>query len=185
MTTVYCQQCGRANGVSSRKCLWCAAIIGGSSSTEVDTTTLEVDYVSGIDRLDNPGPARMVISSEGIEIAEILPGSRSFKIPAACITDVNVTASTLAVEPPEHPWWRRMVKSLRGTSKQPANESIQPDYLFTVTYVQDNEIGTVVFRRYDPNGNMPVWRIADTLGRLTGQCRGSPGSAVNRLYEKP
>src|SRR5215471_13492958 len=102
--TIYCQHCHRPNGASSRKCMWCEANLSGPTSTEIDTTTLEVDYMSGIDRLDNPGPVRMVISSEGIEIAEILPGSRSFKIPAASIIEVNVTASNVKNEAMERPW---------------------------------------------------------------------------------
>jgi len=162
--------------------MWCASNVADSASTEIDTTTIEVDYVSGIDRLDNPGPVRMVISSEGIEIAEILPGTRTFKIPAASIIDVNVTASNVKNEAMERPWWRRFTRSVKEVSTNDTNES--GDYLFTVRYEQDNTEGTIVFRRYDPNGNMPVWRIADTLGRLTGQ-RGSASAAMKRLCEKP
>jgi hypothetical protein len=183
MTTIYCQQCQRPNGASSKKCIWCDANLSGSS-TEIDTTTLEVDYVSGIDRLDNPGPVRMIISSEGIEIAEILPGSRSFKIPAASIIEVNVTASNVTTEAKERPWWRRITGSLKEASTNDSSESVQGDYVFTVRYERDNEVGTIVFRRYDPGGNMPVWRIADTLGRLTGQRQGSASTALKRLKDQ-
>lgn len=181
MTTIYCQQCQRPNGASSKKCIWCEANLSGPTSTEIDTTTLEVDYVSGIDRLDNPGPVRMVITSEGIEIAEILPGSRSFKIPAASIIDVNVTASNVTPEAKERPWWRRITGSLKEASTNDSSDSVQGDYVFTVRYESDNGEGTIVFRRYEPGGNMPVWRIADTLGRLTGQRHGSASAAVKRL----
>jgi len=184
MSAIYCQQCGRANGAASKVCIWCSATIADSTSTEIETTTLEVDYVSGIDRLDNPGPVRMVISTEGIEIAEILPGSRSFKIPATSIIEVNVSASNVSTEPAQRPWWRRMLESRRSRSRQPIVENNEGNYVFTVTFEQDNEVGTMVFRRYDPSGHMPVWRVADTLGRLTGQRRGSPRPAVKRLYEK-
>lgn len=185
MTTIYCQRCQRPNGVSSKKCIWCEAILSGPTSTEIDTTTLEVDYLSGIDRLDNPGPVRMVISSEGIEIAEILPGSRSIKIPAASIIEVNVTASSVMTAARERPWWRRVTGSLKEASTNESSESVQGDYIFMVRYELDNEEGTIVFRRYDPNGNMPVWRIADTLGRLTGQRQGSASGALKKLCEKP
>jgi hypothetical protein len=183
MTTIYCQQCGRANGAASKVCIWCSANIADSTSTEIETTTLEVDYVSGIDRLDNPGPVRMVISSEGIEIAEILPGSRSFKIPATSMIEVNVSASNVPTEPTERPWWRRMFESKRGRSTSQSNERTEGNYVFTVKYEQEDEVGTVVFRRYDPSGHMPVWRVADTLGRLTGQQR-SPAGSIKGLYEK-
>ncbi|HKA16702.1 MAG TPA: hypothetical protein VKN18_00160 [Blastocatellia bacterium] len=185
MATIYCQQCQRPNGASSKKCIWCEANLSGSSSTEIDTTTLEVDYVSGIDRLDNPGPVRMVISSEGIEIAEILPGSRSFKIPTASIIEVNVAVSSVTTEAKERPWWRRVTGSLKEASTNDSSDSAPEDFVFTVRYERDNEEGTMVFRRYDPNGIMPVWRIADTLGRLTGQRRGSASADLKRLCEKP
>lgn len=184
MSAIYCQQCGRANGASSKVCLWCSAAISDSTSTEIETTTLEVDYVSGIDRLDNPGPVRMVISTEGIEIAEILPGSRSFKIPAISIIEVNVSASNVPTGAAQRPWWRRMFESRRARSKQPIGENNEGNYIFTVTFEQDNEVGTMVFRRYDLSGHMPVWRVADTLGRLTGQRRVSQRGAVKRLFEK-
>src|SRR5262245_49529125 len=185
MATIYCQRCQRPNSASSKKCIWCEANLYGPASTEIDTTTLEVDYVSGIDRLDNPGPVRMVISSEGIEIAEILPGSRSFKIPAASIIEVNVTASSVTTETKERPWWRRITGSLKEAPTNDSNESAERDYVFTVRYESDSEVETIVFRRYDPTGNMPVWRIADTLGRLTGQRQGSATAALKRLCEKP
>jgi len=185
MATIYCQRCQRPNGASSQKCIWCEANLSGSTSTEIETTTLEVDYVSGIDRLDNPGPVRMVISSEGIEIAEILPGSRSFKIPTASIIEVNVAASNVTTEAKERPWWRRITGSLKEASTNDSSESVQGDYVFTVRYESDNEAGTVVFRRYDPGGNMPVWRIADKLGRLTGQRQGSANAPMKGLCEKP
>jgi len=165
--------------------MWCEANLSGPTSTEIDTTTLEVDYVSGIERLDNPGPVRMIISSEGIEIAEILPGSRSFKIPAVSIIEVNVTASSVTTDSKERPWWRRITGSLKDASTNDGSDSVQGDYVFTVRYERDNEEGTIVFRRYDPNGNMPIWRIADTLARLTGQRQGSANAALKRLCEKP
>lgn len=139
----------------------------------------------GIDRLDNPGPVRMVISSEGIEIAEILPGSRSFKIPASSIIEVNVSASNVTTEPKGRPLWRRITGSLKEAATNDSSESVQGDYVFTVRYERDNEEGTIVFRRYDQGGNMPVWRIADTLGRLTGQRQGSASGSLKRLCEKP
>jgi len=184
MNTNSCHQCGRPNGASSRKCIWCGANLSGTTSIEIETTILEVDYVSGIDRLDNPGPVRMVISSEGIEIAEILPGTRSFKIPAPSIIEVNVTASTVASQPKEAPWWRKITGSSKEPSTTRSNEGRLGDYIFTVKYQCDNEEGTIVFRRYDPSGNMPIWRIADTLGRFTGQRQGS-ANALKGLCEKP
>jgi hypothetical protein len=178
MATINCQQCGRPNGDSSKRCIWCAAYLDDSTSTKVETKTLEVDYVSGIDRLDNPGPVRMVISSEGIEIVEILPGSRSIKIPAASIIEVNVSAPNIVTQPTKRPWWRSITRSSRESSTNDSNESAHGEYVFTVKYEQDNQVGTIVFRRYGPHANMPVWLIEDTLGRLTGQRRGSPRGAL-------
>jgi hypothetical protein len=126
----------------------------------------------------------MVISSEGIEIAEILPGSRSFKIPATSIIEVNVNASSVTIKAKERSWWRKITGSLSESSTNDSDESAQSDFVFTVRYEKDDGEGIMVFRRYDPSGNMPVWRIADTLGRLTGQQQGSP-SALKRLCEKP
>jgi len=72
-------------------CIWCGVPITGSGQpTNIATTKVEIGYLDGIDRFEDSGPVRLIISGEGIEVAELIPGSRSVKIPACSVLGARV-----------------------------------------------------------------------------------------------
>src|ERR1051325_11020811 len=86
MTPVHCQECGRANGAAAKRCIWCGVpLIDRGKPSSFDPTRVEIDYLDGIERLDNPAPVKLLISADGLEVTELMPGSRSIKIAAASL----------------------------------------------------------------------------------------------------
>src|ERR1051325_9518803 len=91
---VYCSECMRVNGSAATLCLWCGAPIVNSPNPPVfEPTQAELDYVKGLERLDDPTPVRLSISESGIEIVEIMPGSRRIVIAAGDVVDARVTGA--------------------------------------------------------------------------------------------
>ena len=80
MSAINCPECGRPNSVTARRCIWCSVPVSEDAALRSDTKSVELDYVEGIDRFDDAGPVRLIVSSEGIEVLELMPGSRSVKI---------------------------------------------------------------------------------------------------------
>src|SRR5947209_7115538 len=99
MNPIYCPQCNRANGATAKMCIWCGVPITGSGQpTNIATTKVEIGYLDGIDRFEDSGPVRLIISGEGIEVAELIPGSRSVKIPASSVLGASVVDASTSKE---------------------------------------------------------------------------------------
>ena len=171
MTAIPCHQCGRPNGASAKKCIWCNASFSADVPVEAfGTTTVEADYLEGIDRLDDPGPVRLVISPDGIEVVEVLPGSRSIKIPAASILEANLTYSTDTEESQQRPWWRRAIEPLSFASTSDRTRDVEAsDYILTIKYRDGDEVRTGVFSRSDRQGLMLARKLAGILGKLAAE----------------
>ncbi|HKY05981.1 MAG TPA: hypothetical protein VJQ56_13885, partial [Blastocatellia bacterium] len=91
MTTIYCQQCKRANTSAARRCLWCGVPLIDEATIEYfQTTEIEVGYLGGIERLDNPCPVKLVVGPSGLEVSEVMPGSRVIKIAPDQLTGARV-----------------------------------------------------------------------------------------------
>jgi hypothetical protein len=177
MTAVHCHQCGRPNGASVKKCIWCnAQISDGASSGTFDTTTVEADYLEGIDRLIDPAPVRLVISPNGIEVVELLPGSRSIKIPAGSIIEANLAHSPADKRPTERRWWRNVIEPLRLASAPVEKKGVVArDYVLTIKYTDGDEVRTGVFTRSDQPGLELERKLARVLAKLTEAPRHSGG----------
>ena len=170
MTPIHCQQCGRANGPSARRCIWCGIpIVDGGSPAIFEATRVEIDYLDGIARLDNPAPVRLVIDSDGIEVSELMPGSRKIKIDAESIISADVIDASVAVEskPRRIPLWRILTApfGLRGW-KDERVETKQHDYMLTIRYKAGNEIMSAVFHRQDRIGLSIVEGLARIINML-------------------
>lgn len=180
MTAIYCQECGRANGDAAKKCLWCGVpIVDRSSPHEFAPTRIEIDYLRGIERLDESVTVRMVISRAGIEVRETVPGSRSFQIPASAILDASAVDASTDIEPKQtrSPRWRLAFGTFARVSrdrKHPDNR--KHDYLLEIRYKLGSEMLTAVFQSDDRAGLPAVERLArivTTLVRL--EAEGSSG----------
>lgn len=173
MTPIYCQQCSRANGAAATRCIWCGVpLIGSNRTASVGTTKVEIGYLDGIDRFDDSGPVRLIISAEGIEITELIPGTRSFKIPAASVLGASVVdASTTKEGKRVRSTWLWITLgpfALLSPGKRTPDIKIH-DYILTIRYTAGDKIRNAVFHREDRAGLSVVEglaRIVSTLAKM-------------------
>ena len=170
MTPTYCQECGRANGASARRCIWCGIpIVYGGTPASFDTTRVEIDYLDGIWRLDNPAPVRLVIDSEGVEVSELMPGTRTIRIAAESIIRADVVDASTEIEPKQmsFPIWKIIIFPFglwRSRDKPP--ETKLHDYLLNIRYKTGDEIRNAVFHRQDRTGLSIVEGLARIINML-------------------
>lgn len=121
-----------------------------------ETTRVEIGYLDGLERLKDATPVRLTISIEGVEVLELLPGSRSVKIPASSILETNfVDASAMIEDNRAFPMrWSVIQKLFLPRTK---SHSVKlHDYLFTIKYKDGDETHTAVFHREDRTGRAVV-----------------------------
>lgn len=167
MSAINCPECGRPNSVTARRCIWCSVPVSEDAALRSDTKSVELDYVEGIDRFDDAGPVRLIVSSEGIEVLELMPGSRSVKIPADCILETCVEDSPASHNGRTYdkPWKRLLkVPATRG-SKDTASTAKRQSIL-TIKYRIDGETREAVFCRDDPPGATAVVGVAKIMSTL-------------------
>lgn len=175
MTPVYCHQCNRANGAAATKCIWCGVpITNGKTTGRIETTRVELGYVDGIERLEDPCPVRLVISADGVEVAEVIPGSRAFKIPASSILQATVVdASALVKGPRVRPvwWWLALGPFAVAVPGKRTADKKEHDYILTIRYKAGAEIRNAVFHREDRSGLAVVEGLARIVNGLADQDR--------------
>lgn len=179
MTPTYCQECGRANAAAARRCIWCGLpLIDKGTPASFEPTRVEVDYLDGIERFDEPGPVRMLINAAGIEVSEQMPGSRTAHIAARSIIDASTVDASLMVEtPPERtPLWRYLILPFGAgyffKRKSARTEEKQHDYVLVIRYRSEGEARSAVFHRQDRAGLTVVdglARIINLLVRITNE----------------
>ncbi len=171
MTPIYCQECGRANGASARRCIWCGIpIVHGGTPANFDTTRVEIDYLDGIERLDNPAPVRLVIDRQGIEVNELMPGTRTIRIGAKSLIRADVVDASTEIEPTtaRFPVWKIIIFpfGLWRRKRDKALETKRHDYLLNIRYRAGDEIRNAVFNRQDRAGLAIVEGLARIINML-------------------
>lgn len=171
MGPIYCQECGRANGPSANKCIWCGVPISvGGARGRLETTRVEIEYLDGLDRFEDPGPVRLSINAEGIEVTELMPGSRSVKLPASSIIEANVVdASVMLKGKRVRPrwWWLALGPLALAVPGKKAADKKRHDYILTIRYKSGGEIRNAVFHREDRSGLAVVQGLARIVTALT------------------
>ncbi len=173
---IYCQDCGRANGAAANKCLWCGVPLQqGASPGKFEATQVEIDYLGGIERLNDPMAVKLVINTSGIEVSEIIPGSRKITIPAAALIETRVVDATTIVEGKRvrSKWWwvalGPLALMVRG-KKLP--DTIKHDYILTIKFRSGQEVSNAVFHREDRLGLSLVNGLARIITSLIQRDRG-------------
>jgi hypothetical protein len=174
MTPIYCQECGRANGVSARRCIWCGSpIVEGGNPISFDPTQIEIEYLDGIERLDDPTPVRLRIDANGVEVTELMPGSRTIRLPAESLIRADVVDASVVVEPTRErrPLWKMLLLPFTFASGGEGEivEMTQYDYVLTIRYKNGDGTRNAVFHRQDRAGLSIVEglaRIINMLARL-------------------
>jgi hypothetical protein len=156
MVPVYCEHCNRANGADAPRCIWCGLpVTGASLGGDFEITRIEIEYLGGIDRLDDPAPVKLAVGPAGIEIHEIIPGSRNVKIAADQILDAKVEDASTFVEGKRkrRPLWWYLIWPLGSPlpSEKPADTK-KHDYILTITYEAEGDVRKAAFRREDRLG---------------------------------
>lgn len=171
MGTVYCNECGRANGTSAKKCIWCGVPLANEPGTRtLDITRVEIGYLDGIDRLEDAGPVRLIINADGIEVMELIPGSRSFKLPASSILEAStVDASTMTEGKRVRSrwWWLALGPFAMMIPGKKTPDTKEHDYILTIRYKVGSEVRNAVFHREDPAGLAVVEGLARIVSALT------------------
>jgi hypothetical protein len=170
MTPIHCHECGRTNGALAKRCLWCGVpLMDQGSPSSIEATRVEIDYLDGIERLDNPTPVRLTIGADGLEVCELMPGSRIVKIDAASLLQATVVDGSTTVEGKRvrSPWrWLALgplAVVVRG-KKQPDTKN--HDYLLTIKYREGGEERNAVFHREDRAGLAMIDLVARTINSL-------------------
>jgi hypothetical protein len=177
MIPTHCQECGRANGAAARRCIWCGLpLVDKGTPDSFEPTRADVDYLDGIERLDEPVPVRLLITSAGVEVSEQMPGSRSVHIAAQSIIDATTIDGSLTVEaqPKRTPLWRYLILPFGAGyffKRKPApTTQKQHDYILLIRYLDEGEVRSAVFHRQDRAGLAVLEglaRLINLLARIT------------------
>ena len=162
---VYCSECKRVNGSAASLCLWCGApIVNAPHPPVFEPTQAELDYVGGLERLDDPTPVRLAISESGIEIVEIMPGSRRIVIDAADVVDARVTGAgtSSSEETARQPWWHRLGRSV---FRRPGGSPDQ-EHTLTIRYRESGEVLNAVFNRRGGAGLSMMQGLARSVASM-------------------
>lgn len=167
---IYCQDCGRANGASAARCIWCGVLIVDKDVTgKFETTSVELEYLSGIERLNDPTPVRVVINLDGIEISEVMPGSRKIRIPACDVIEAQIAdGSTVVKGERTRPlwWWLALGPFAFAIPGKKGADEKNHDYILTIKYRDDDQIRYAVFHREDSAGLSLVTGVARIISSL-------------------
>ena len=107
------------------------------------------------------------ISAAGVQVEEILPGSRKSLIPADALIAAEVTDATVVIEKEKKPArWAWLWLGSRSRSADEADREVRHDYILTIRYHADGEVRTAVFHREDGPGKTCVTNVAKTLNAL-------------------
>jgi hypothetical protein len=120
-----------------------------------------VSYLDGFERLDGPATVELAVGPAGVEIREMMPGTRSILLPLEQITGASVAGPLRSVgsQPRKgSSGWLR----LRNTSDQPEAGRVA----LTLKFREEGEDRTVVFERDDTGAIDPLRRIARTITML-------------------
>ncbi len=170
MSPVYCHECGRANSAAAKKCIWCGVpTIAGRTAGVIEATRVEIGYLDGIDRFEDAEPVRLIISAEGIEVAELIPGSRSVKIPTSQILEANaVDASPMIEGKRVRPkwWWLALGPAALAIPGRKTPDTKAHDYILTIKYKEGDTVCNAVFHREDRAGLAVIEGLARIVNSL-------------------
>jgi hypothetical protein len=136
-------------------------IISEGGPLDFEPLKAEVEYVEGFERLDGPAPVGIVVGPSGVEVRELMPGTRSILIPPGLLVSASVTGPLRSVGTPPRrsaSGWLRL-----RSNDEPADNRRSA---LTLKHRLDGETQTVVFERNDEVGVEVLRRIARTITLL-------------------
>ena len=177
MTPIYCTKCKRANSASAKKCIWCGLpIVDETGTIRLETTRVEIGYLDGIERFDDAGPVRLIIGPDGIDVVELIPGSRSFL--GANVVDASTLVEGKRVR--SRLWLLAIGPLALLIPGKKTPDVKEHDYILTIKYKSANEERNAVFHREDRSGLAVVEGLARIITMLAR--RPAPGSKVEEEH---
>ena len=131
------------------------------------TTAAELDYLNGIERLDNAMPVRLTVNADGIEVKEVMPGTRVFQIAADAILEARVTrrVEKIKVEKPLSLLQKILLDDSILPQRQFTEEFLH-DYILTVRYRFDGKTCSAAFHREEKEGKSLINSVAKAINQL-------------------
>ncbi|HJQ67889.1 MAG TPA: hypothetical protein VKA70_02890 [Blastocatellia bacterium] len=150
--------------------MWCGLpITGDSLGGDFEITKIEIEYLGGIDRLDDPAPVKLAVGPAGVDISEIIPGSRNVRIAADQIIDAKVEDASSIIERKRKraPLWWYLIRPLGSAPRgETTTETKKHDYILTIVYRAEGEVRKAAFRREDSLGLALLNGIARIIALL-------------------
>ena len=175
----YCQGCGRANGATARRCMWCDVPLRKGALQRFEPTRVEIEYLGGIDGLDDPTTVRLEINQSGLELRSLVVGSKVGRISAYSIVDARVVDASTTTDGGRKrapAWWWLVLGPfallVRGKKLPDVKKH---DYILSVRYNSGNEIRSAVFHREDKMGLSIVEGLARIVTALVHRTAVHPG----------
>jgi hypothetical protein len=144
-------------------------LINQGDPSSFDATRVEIDYLDGIERLDNPAPVRLTISADGLEVRELMPGSRIVNIEAGSLVQAIVVDGSTITEGKQvrRPlWWLALGPFALIVKGKKKPDEKRHDYLLTVKYRAGGHERNAVFHREDRAGLVVVEGLARIINSL-------------------
>jgi hypothetical protein len=140
------------NGPAARLCIWCGALMDlHRAGADFEAAQMEVEYLEGIERLDDPTPVRLAVGPAGVEVCEMLPGSRTVIIPTDELVDARVVDSSLR-NSARPSLLKRVLGPFANLNRERDEEMEKRDYRLIIRYTKEGETREAVFRREDQTG---------------------------------
>jgi hypothetical protein len=163
-----CAACGRPNNPSARICLWCGELLNARATGQpFPTMVIELDYLNGIDRLDNPMPVRLTINADGIEVKEVMPGSRIHQIAAEAILEARVSKRVEKIKVEKKiSLLQKLLLDDSANQKRQFTEEFLHDYVVTIWYCVNDKTCTAAFHREGETGKSLINNTAKIVNLL-------------------
>jgi len=166
---VKCFACQRPNSPAAIRCLWCAVLLNEDPAAgNGNRLQMELSYLGGLDRLDSPMPVSLLVTAEGVEIRELMPGSRIVKIPAASIIEARVVNNVDKIRVAgKISWWRKLIFDEETNKKKVrTKEEIVREYVVTIRYRSEDKTFNIAFRRDDATAAATAEKVAEAVNSL-------------------
>jgi hypothetical protein len=139
-----------------------------AQSSALVRVQVEADYVGGIDRLPDPLTVRIAVDGAGLEISELMPGTRIVRLDANSLLEARVVDASTWTETASHRSWAdRLLSMLFGRRRDSLAAKIKNhEYVLTIRYRGADGNGSAVFKRSDRSGYSDLQSAAQASAAL-------------------
>ncbi len=112
-------------------------------------------------------PVRLTVNADGVEVKEVLPGSRIFWLAAEAVLEARVVDKMERIKVEKRvSFLQKLLSESASLQSQRFKERITHDYILTLRYRSQERVFTAAFHRLDPAGKVMVSNTARTINAL-------------------